>query len=303
MKGELGVKGGIRCEGGSEAMRAAFPDPKPAFWNPVDDLFAYGRAARSYLPLDLGGSDLGPPGGRVYEASLLCAGTDPRPVRLRFRQSWSPNRPRTGFAPSLPAAWPSPSSNRQPHVNASNAGNFRTRPKTWLPNRTRFSLGWSDLRNIDANQIKEWIETADQLYQDLEPHPIAWEHRQDRRGAGPGADREPLAAVRSAAPHRQGVCGSGSGGGVIPPAGVVQGTEQAGQLQTRLERTTGPEADRLKAETILAWKTSLAAWRTYEQYAAAHAGVPGRAAHASALRGCAPAKLTLNPRRSRVLVK
>ena len=47
--------------------------------------------------------------------------------------------------------------------------------------------------------------------------------------------------------------------------------------------TTDAERARLRPDAIDAWKTALAAWRTYEQFAAAHTGFPGRAAHAHAL--------------------
>ena len=36
------------------ALRARFADPKPVYWNPPDDRFAYGRAARMFLPVDMG---------------------------------------------------------------------------------------------------------------------------------------------------------------------------------------------------------------------------------------------------------
>ena len=43
----------------------AFPEPKPAFWNPAGDEFAYGRAARTFLPKDQGGdADRFNPAGR-----------------------------------------------------------------------------------------------------------------------------------------------------------------------------------------------------------------------------------------------
>jgi hypothetical protein len=39
----------------------------------------------------------------------------------------------------------------------------------------------------------------------------------------------------------------------------------------------------LKQEALDAWRTVHSAWRTYEQYSSAHAGFPGRAAHAGTL--------------------
>src|SRR5579872_2719414 len=49
--------GGVRLSINPANYRAAFPDPKPNYWNPLEDRFAYGRTARTFLPRDLGGSD------------------------------------------------------------------------------------------------------------------------------------------------------------------------------------------------------------------------------------------------------
>jgi hypothetical protein len=53
------------------ALRASFPDPKPAFWNPPNDRFAFGRTARKFLPRDRGGEDEAPPGARIFDAYYL----------------------------------------------------------------------------------------------------------------------------------------------------------------------------------------------------------------------------------------
>ena len=277
MKGELGVKVAFDAKA-LGAKRAAFPDPKPVFWNPVDDPFAYGRAARSYLPIDLGGSDTTPVGGRLYEASLReqippSALEVPRKLesesaRLRFR---------TIAAGSLAFSFIEPPNPRE----RIERGQFLDVARDLVAKQESFAAGLERLRNVDTNQTDEWIKTADQLYEEL------------GRTQLPGnTDKAAEAQAQTQVDNHwkqvvvQLLIDKASAEVGRAEASFLLGLckhEQAERLQARLERATGPEADRLRPEVILAWKTALAAWRTYEQLARAHAGFPGRSAHASAL--------------------
>ncbi|HEV3386321.1 MAG TPA: hypothetical protein VG097_15980, partial [Gemmata sp.] len=57
---------GVRLAINPAQLIAAFPEPKPTFWNPPDDRFAYGRVSRMFLPKDQGGADDSPP-QRIYD--------------------------------------------------------------------------------------------------------------------------------------------------------------------------------------------------------------------------------------------
>ena len=59
--------------------------------------------------------------------------------------------------------------------------------------------------------------------------------------------------------------------------------EMAERSQTRFERATGTDVARLRLDAIASWQTADSAWRSYRERSAAHAGFPGRAAHAQSL--------------------
>jgi hypothetical protein len=142
-----------------------------------------------------------------------------------------------------------------------------------------FAAGLERLRNADPGAMKEWIETANQLYEELGLTRLNMdkaaeaqvtsqiENHWKQLGAQLLVDKASAEVGRAEASYLLALCKH----------------EQAERLQARLERGSGAEAARLKSEAALAWKTALSAWRTYEQIAAAHSGFPGRAAHAGAL--------------------
>jgi len=80
---------GVKLATNPAAARAAFPDPKPAYWNPPNDQFAYGRTARLFLPLEHGGADrTEQSAGRLYEAYLRAQlPTDDRAIPPELRQN------------------------------------------------------------------------------------------------------------------------------------------------------------------------------------------------------------------------
>jgi hypothetical protein len=286
MKGELGARFAYDLKA-LGAMRAAFPDPKPAFWNPPQDDFAYGRAARSYLPLGMGGGDRTPfSPERLYESSLreqLSPGVFTLPpevaaelpdnsrVRLELRSR---------AAPLLAISFLEPPTPRE----RIQRGQFQDAAVDLVGKQEAFAAGLERLRTADAAQqaqeIREWVERTNQLYDDLTR---AESVTKDQKAAAEVAaqinqqwkqrpaqlviDKLSAEVGRAEAAYLLALCKH----------------EQAERLQVRLRRA-GPDAARVKADALDAWRTALSAWRTYEQFSTAHAGFPGRAAHARKLR-------------------
>jgi len=277
LKGELGVKVAYDLKA-LTATRAAFPDPKPAFWNPSDDPFAYGRAARSYLPLDLGGSDTTPlMGGRIYEAALR----DQIPItafflRAELKSEAAKDRFRQIAGISLAVTFIEAPNPRERIAR----GQFQDAARDLVAKQEMFATGLERLRNPDTEKkINEWVETTNRLYAEVglarlnndKSAEAAAQVQADEAWKQPGAqlllDKSSAEVGRAEAAFLLGLCKH----------------EQAERAQIRFDRATGAEAARLKNEARDAWKAALAAWSTYQQLAPAHAGFPGRAAHAVAL--------------------
>jgi hypothetical protein len=275
--GELGAKLALDVKA-LEAKRAAFPDPKPAYWNPAGDHFAYGRVGRSYLPIDMGGADPSPLSPlRLYESSLrdqIPAGAFVQPDQLKA----IPAQQRLGAtaASRLAGAFVEPPNPRE----RIQRGQFQEAARDIVAKQEAFAAGMERLLNKDAKQeIQDWITATNQMYDALGVARLNGDKAEEAALAAqaeglwkqPGAvllvDRASAEVGRAEASYLLALCKH----------------EQAEQLQVRLERASGPDATQLKAEALGAWKTALGAWRTYEQLAAAHAGFPGRAAHGSTL--------------------
>ncbi|QJX00189.1 hypothetical protein FTUN_7813 [Frigoriglobus tundricola] len=277
MKGELGVKVAYDLKA-LTGMRAAFPDPKPAFWNPPDDPFAYGRAARSFLPLDLGGSDPTPmSGGRIYEVSVIEQ--IPRTaflVRAELKYENARDQFRRQAAGKLHFLFLEPPNPRERIAR----GQFQEAARDLVNKQEMFATGLERLRNPDTEkQINEWVEATNQIYSAVglarlnndKSAEVAAQAQAEEAWKQPGAqlllDKSSAEVGRAEAAFLLGLCKH----------------EQAERIQIRLDRATGAEAARLKNEARDAWRAALAAWNTYQQLAPSHAGFPGRAAHALAL--------------------
>ena len=127
--------------------------------------------------------------------------------------------------------------------------------------------------------MKEWIVAANLLYAELGAARLNNDRAEETAALGqveshwrqPGAqllvDRASAEVGRTEASFLLGLCKH----------------EQAERTQARLERAPATEAARLKTDALDAWSTALSAWRTYKQVKEAHAGFPGRTAHADAL--------------------
>ena len=165
LKGDLGVKVAFD-PAALAAKRAAFPDPKPAYWNPPDDLFAYGRAARSYLPLDQGGSDPAPLAGRLYEASLReQIQIPPEALRLpvALKHESGQQRLEGSAANALAVSFIEPPNPRE----RIQRGQFQEAARDIVGKQEYFAAGLERLRNNNAEQMKEWIVAANLLYAEL----------------------------------------------------------------------------------------------------------------------------------------
>ncbi len=279
LKADLGGKLAYNAR----ALRDSFPDPKPAFWNPPDDpqfpnSFAYGWAARAFLPNDLGGTDRGEPGRRLYDA--YQADQIPTTVfKLPDALAPIPARERLGggAAQMLVLSFielPNPRERIQ-------RGLFQDAAKDLVTKQETFASGLERLRlNKDADeQIGMWIDTANELYQEL---------GRARLKKDAGAETTVLAQIENNWKHpgvRFLLDRSAAEVGLAEAMFLLAlcKHELAERGQGRVDRATGTELARLRPDAIDSWKTALSAWRTYEQLASAHAGFPGRSASARAL--------------------
>jgi hypothetical protein len=273
---ELGVRVALDVKA-LEAKRAAFPDPKPTYWNPADDNFAYGRVGRWYLPVDMGGADTNPISPlRLYEASLREQLPATAFAVPGLQSDTAKDRLGTAARFVLALAFLEPPNPRE----RIQRGQFLEAARDIVTKQETFAAGLERLLSKDADDlVRDWIKAANQVYDALGVARLNGDKSEEGALAAqaenlwkqPGAqlliDRASAEVGRAEASYLLALCKH----------------EQAERLQVRLERVTGPDAAGSKADALDAWKTALAAWRTYEQLAAAHAGFPGRAAHGSTL--------------------
>jgi hypothetical protein len=275
LKGDLGAKVALD----PKAVRAAFPDPKPAVWNPPQDAFAYGRTSRSYLPAELGGTDTRPGRERLFEQSRFDQ-LPPEVFKTPEALLDSPSaaeRLRITAATGLGTFFVDPPNPRE----RIQRGQYQEAARDLVAKQEFFANGLERLRvNKDADQqIADWVTEAKRLYgevnranfnKDTEAEAVARQEVENHwktAGAQFLIDRASADVGQAEASFLLALCKH----------------EQAERLQTRLDRATGTEAERLKPDVAEAWKTALSLWRTYEQHASAHAGFPGRAEHGKAL--------------------
>lgn len=274
---QLGVKAAYDLKA-LDARRAAYTDPKPAFWNPPNDNFAYGRCSRTFLPLEQGGTAAGGTGGRLYDLAMreqIPASAFAFDDRLTARGAQS--RLQTVAVGTLGVSFIEPPNMRE----RLQRGRYADAAREAVGKQEQFSAGLERLRTQDAAaraaQITAWVSEVNAAYNDL---------------ARAELDRDPAGQARAQAAIEQ--------GWKAPPAvwlvdrasaevGRAEAAlvlalckhEQAERAQTRADGAPKDAARALEAKS--AWASATAAWRTYDQYAAAQAGFPGRAEHAGAL--------------------
>jgi hypothetical protein len=272
---------GARVATDPAALRAAFPDPKPAFWNPPADRFAYGRAARTFLPAEDGGADRTPSGqGRLYD--LFLRAQLPRevfrpPAELRDSEA-AATRLIGATAGTYLGAFFNPPNPRERIAR----GQFQDAARDLVARQDQFSQGRERLRNNRAEaQVKAWAERERELENELGLAAIR------------GTPAERAAAEAALDAHWR------AGGPILQllvdrvsaDVGLAEATlllarckhEQAERVQARLERAAGPDADALRKDAADAWRVARDEWRTYAERSPAQAGFPGRAAWVQAL--------------------
>jgi hypothetical protein len=259
-----------------EARRAAYPDPKPAFWNPPNEPLAYGRCARSFLPLDQGGTAAGAAGSRLYDLALHDQ--IPRSalqVDDRIRVVGAQTRFQNVAAGQLYASFIDPPNMRE----RLQRGRYADAAREAVAKQEQFSAGLERLRTQDAAgraaEIAAWVNEVNAAY-------LA-RAAADR---DPGARADAEAAIErcwKAAPARWLVDRASAEVGRAEAALVLAlcKHEQAERAQTRADGA--PQDAGRAAEAKGAWTSATAAWRTYEQYSSAQSGFLGRAEHAAAL--------------------
>jgi hypothetical protein len=281
LKGDLGVRVAIDAK----ALLARFPDPKPAFWLTAGE-YDYGRAARSFFPAEMGGSERNTQRGKLYDiyvlqqipqaAFQLPAGLDRPDARDRLQAL---------AAGSLAAAYIEPPNPRE----RVQRGQFQEAARDVVAKQERFADGLERLRvNKDVpRQIDEWVAGANDVYLQLT--------RATEIDKTAGAQEKALQAINEhwKAPGALYIIDRASAEVGRAEAAFLLALcnhEQAEVARVRADRAAPADADRLRTEAATAWENARAAWRSYEQYAGAHAGFPGRAAHGKALAARAAAQ-------------
>lgn len=265
----------------ASALRGLFPDPKPAFWNPPNDRFAYGRTARTFLPVDQGGADRAPPSAeRLYESyyrSQLPSERELTPPELR-QSEFQRNADvigdiqkrihlyaRSAYGSAFLEA-PTPRERIQ-------RGQFRDAARVLVETQSEFGKSSDRVRNArDADKvIREWVDKAVVLYRGLDGGPAA-SAALDEHWRAPGAglllDRSMGEVGQSEAALLLALCRH----------------EEAERAQARLDHAAASDAGKLKAAAVVAWEIAAGAWSGYrEQHSTIYSGQPGRSEHLTAL--------------------
>ena len=264
-----------------KALRDRFPDPKPTYWNPPNDRYAYGRTARTFLPTDQGGADREPASAlRQYNGYLRSQLPDEakltppelRQVELKANKEviHDINERISGIARvAYGAAFLEPPTPRE----RIQRGQFQDASRMLVERRDDFAKSRDRVRNTpDADQImREWVAKAAELYRGLDGGAAATAAL-DEHWRSPGAA---LLLDRA-----------------IGEAGVAQAAlllalcrhEEAERAQARFEHANTSQASNLKASAVAAWGKASQAWSGYrEQHATAHAGLPGQSEHIATL--------------------
>jgi hypothetical protein len=267
---------GVRLAVDAAALRAAFPDPKPAYWNPAGDRFAFGRTARAFLPLEEGGTDRTDRSAvRLYDEyfrSQLPALDRGIPPELRGNKAVEGDiKARFGSAArnTYAAAFLIPPTPRE----RLQRGQFQDAARDLVEKQDEFGRALRRFQTEPDREriIREWGERATQLYKSLGADPAAAAGLDDLWRSPAVAlllDRAASEVGQAEAVYLLALCKH----------------EQAERAQARLDRAAGSDADQLRKDAADAWAIAVGEWRRYlEQYAPAQAGVPGRVDHAKTL--------------------
>lgn len=314
LHGKLKDTFGVRLAINAKTFRSTFPDPKPLFWNPPDDRFAYGRTARMFLPRDRGGADETPFPHRLYDdyirdqlpppeiitaslpsSEILDSDTRNRLIRVvqgiylhtfiettDLVQNTREQSPRQEMA--VERDWNNPIPNPRERIQR---GQFQDAIQNLVEKQSRFSKDLELLRNTpDADlQIRDWCQVTKKLYLDYD-RTVLVNDKDERASAKMDAqgaierhwrdDWKPVELMinRAAAP----ICRA--------EAAFLRALckhEMAERKQARADYAKGEDAAELKKQAIEAWKDALQDWQTYQEFNAPQAYIQGRIAEANAL--------------------
>jgi hypothetical protein len=280
---------GVRLAINPKVFLSTFPDPKPIFWNPPNDRFAYGRTTRTFLPRDRGGADEAlPPNRLFFDAYILeqvpsglhitlpeLQGSDNQIASERLLAQSGGIYIQAFIEP------PNPRERIQ-------RGQFQDAIRDLTEKRDSFEK-YRELLRYNANvdkEIQAWCIKAKVLYANL-ARTVLIADKDERASAVSEAQtaierhwREEGGSValiisRVSAP----ICDA--------EATFLLGLckhEMAERKQTRADYATGEDAARLKEEATEAWSDALKAWGTYLESSGPQASIPGRIAEANALK-------------------
>jgi hypothetical protein len=258
-------------------LRDRFPDPKPTFWNPAGDQFAYGRVARTFLPKDQGGdADRYDPGNRRYYDLYIRSQLPPAervvPADLLRNQAVIADikeRIEERVKVVYLTAFLQPPTPRE----LVQRGQFREASGTLVQRVDEFAKSLLRVRNTeDADKkMREWAERATELYQSLGTDPnarAAIDENWASQGAALVFDRAVGEVGQAEATLLLALCRH----------------EQAERVQARLEHATGADVDKLRQAAADAWDTAFREWSGYrEQFSGTDTASPARAQHIRAL--------------------
>ncbi len=280
---------GVRLAINPGTLRAAFPDPKPIFWNPPDDRFAYGRVARWFLPRDQGGNDESQTPYRWIDKYYLNQLPTVFRTNLPELQSVDPQIAQDvsermfGYTRSIYADAFLTAPNPRERIQR---GDYQTAMRDLVEKQDKFSKGLELLRNTSAvdTQIQGWCASARALYEELgRTVLIADKAEQASVKATIQSNienhwREPtvmLMVSRSSAP----VC-------KLETSFLLAlcKHEEAERTQTQADYATGEDLAGIKQKAKDAWINARAAWRTYfEGYNTSQDTIPARGIQAKTL--------------------
>jgi len=292
LKDTLGVRLAIK----PTVFRSAFPDPKPTFWNPPNDRFAYGRVARTFLPRDRGGDDeTAPSPNRMYDVYIgeqlpsglviflpELQGNDTKTASDRLlgvtraiymhafveTSDQAPNARERSQRQDAPGGserdWEGQTRNPREQIQR---GQFQDAIHDLVDKRDRFEKHLERLRYAtDMDMlIQAWCVVTKQLYEDL-----------GRTVLIPNKDEKASALAEAQAAidkHWRDDAVTLMINRVSAPICRAEATflfakckhEMAERTQARADHATKEDAAKLKEQATEAWREALSAWQTYQE--------------------------------------
>jgi hypothetical protein len=284
---------------------AAFPDPKPTFWNTPEDRFTYGRVSRMFLPREQGGADDAPFPDRLYdqfqqyqlpsgfnsavpELRALDAPEVAKDIRdqnyFKTRQIFSiaflgAPSPREQNTMVAIVASPNPRERIQ-------RGFFQDALRDLIEKQDIFVRVMETVRNTPdvEEQIRHWGLSAKELSLNLGRTAII---------ADKAEKSNELSAIRAAYDaHMRDPTTLLMLNRVYAPICKLETAfllslckhEEAERTQTQADYATGEELVGIRQRAQEAWITARSAWRTYfEGFNGSQESLPGRAVQAKTL--------------------